>query len=81
MTAALTAVSVLAAALSVSGNALVNCRRKSGFVFWAAANLLWILANFLGSANPAQVAMFAIYFLLSIHGFAKWSDNEKQQTN
>lgn len=75
----LTIVSVLAMALSLSGNIFINFQRRSGFVFWAVSNLLWILANFLGAVNPAQVAMFAIYFVLSIHGFVKWSRTTTNQ--
>ena len=71
--ALLNIVSFCAFLLSISGNLLVNLRKKSGFVLWIVSNALWILVNFIGPTNWSQVALFVVYALLNVHGYIKWS--------
>lgn len=67
----------IALALSVIGNILVNNQKKSGYVAWIISNLLWIIFA-IYSNIPAQLIMFIIYTILSIHGFSKWKAIEKK---
>lgn len=74
--ALLNAVSFCALLLSILGNLLVNCKRKSGFVVWIASNAFWVAVNFIGPTNWSQVVLFAIYTLLNAHGYIKWSKRQ-----
>lgn len=69
----LNVVSFCAFLLSISGNFLVNCQKKSGFVLWIVSNALWVAVNFIGPTNWSQVALFVIYALLNVHGYIRWS--------
>lgn len=69
----LNTLSFIAFLLSISGNLLVNLKRKSGFVLWIVSNVFWIAVNFIGPTNWSQVALFVIYALLNVHGYIKWS--------
>ena len=70
---ALNIISFLALLFSITGNTLVNFRKKSGFVWWIASNVLWIAVNFIGPTNWSQVALFVIYAALNVHGYIQWS--------
>ena len=50
--------SIAALVSSLSGNALVNYKRRVGFIVWIVSNILWILVNLLGDTNWCQVLMF-----------------------
>lgn len=68
--------SFLALATSLSGNALVNYRRRVGFIVWIVSNILWILVNLVGTTNWCQVLMFIVYMCLNIQGWIVWGRKE-----
>ncbi len=70
--------SIIAAILSITGNLLVNKKRKSGFVVWTAANVLWVRVAFL-TPNYPQALMFLVYSALNVMGFLEWSGDENNR--
>lgn len=73
--------SVIALVLALTGNILVNFRKKLGFVIWTLSNVFWIIVNFLGTLNVPQVIMYLVYITLNIQGFIVWSKKDKSQSN
>ena len=69
--------SFLALASSLCGNALVNYKRRIGFIVWIASNILWILVNLLGQTNWCQVLMFIAYMCLNAQGWLVWGRKER----
>ena len=69
-------VSLIAFALAMCGNILVNKQKKAGFVVWVIANSVWIVVNFMGVPNPFQVAMFVAYCGFNVHGWLNWRKME-----
>ena len=69
--------SVLGLVLSLLGNLLINFRKKSGYVVWIIANILWVLVNIFGNCNIPQVIMYSVYTILNIHGIISWSKSNK----
>ena len=69
--------SVLALISSVSGNLLINFKKKIGFIIWIISNCLWILVNVLGEPNYPQIVMFFAYAVLNLHGLITWSKEKK----
>ena len=65
--------SILSLVLSLTGNILVNCRKKEGFLVWVVANFLWIAVNLLGETNWPQHAMFVVYIALALQGYIQWT--------
>ena len=65
-------VSFVALALSLSGSALINFRRRVGFPVWIASNVAWIVVNMMGTPNWSQIAMFVVYMAMNVHGWIKW---------
>ena len=70
-------ISTLALILALTGNILVNFRKKFGFIIWTLSNIVWILVNFLGTMNIPQVIMYTVYMILNIQGFIVWSKKDK----
>ena len=70
-------ISTLALILALTGNILVNFRKKFGFIIWTLSNIVWILVNFLGTMNIPQVVMYAVYMVLNMQGFIVWSKKDK----
>ena len=65
--------SVAALILSLSGNLLVNLKKRVGFIIWTASNITWIAVNLSGAErNISQILMFTAYIGLNIHGFISW---------
>ena len=71
--------SFLALASSLSGNALVNYKRRIGFIVWIASNILWILVNLLGQTNWCQVLMFIAYMCLNVQGRIVWGRKKNKE--
>lgn len=69
-------VSLVALALSLSGSALINFRRRAGFLVWIASNVAWIVVNLMGTPNWSQIAMFAVYMAMNVHGWVSWGKDE-----
>lgn len=65
--------SIVSLVLSISGNILVNFKKKIGFLVWIASNFSWIAVNLLGETNWPQIAMFIIYMGLNIQGYIQWT--------
>lgn len=68
----LNVLSFAALVCSLSGNALVNYRKRYGFLVWILSNVLWILVNLLGGMNVCQVLMFIAYMCLNVQGYILW---------
>lgn len=66
------AISIIATVLSLSGNLLVNLKRKSGFVVWILSNIVWVYIA-MHVPNYPQAIMFMCYALLNVHGYLSWS--------
>ena len=65
-------VSFIALVLSLSGNVLINFKKRAGFVVWFASNVLWVAVNLIGTPNWSQIAMFVVYMAFNVHGFLRW---------
>lgn len=74
-----TIVSVLALITSLSGNILVNYKRRIGFIIWSISNVFWIWVNFISTLNVSQVIMYLVYLLLNIQGFIVWGRKQRLQ--
>ncbi len=74
-----TIVSVLALITSLSGNILVNYKRRIGFIIWSISNVFWIWVNFISTLNVSQVIMYVVYLLLNIQGFIVWGRKQRLQ--
>ena len=46
-------------------------KRRECFYIWSVTNAAWAVIDFL-KGIPAQGALFAVYFLLSIYGIYEW---------
>ena len=47
------------------------------FMIWAATNATWAVVDYFHGIH-AQAALQAIYFVLSIYGIVKWSDQKDE---
>ena len=68
--------SVLSLILALSGNLLINYKKKIGFFIWIASDITWIIVNFLGKPNYPQILMYLIYIIINIDGVIRWSKNK-----
>ena len=71
-------VSFVALALSLSGSALINFRKRIGFFVWILSNVAWIAVNMMGTPNWSQIAMFVVYVVFNVHGWMKWGKIEEK---
>lgn len=69
----ITVLSVLALIMSLTGNILINCKRRFGYIVWIVSNVLWIIINFTDHLNMSQVIMYLVYTVLNIQGYILWS--------
>lgn len=65
-------ISIIALILSLTGNIMVNFKKKSGFIVWGVSNAAWIIVNLIGPINVPQIIMYLIYMGLNTHGFILW---------
>ena len=72
-------VSFVALALSLSGSALINFRRRVGFFVWIASNVAWIAVNLMGTPNWSQIAMVVVYMAMNVHGWVSWGKGETER--
>ncbi len=70
-------VSVLALVASLTGNTLINFKKKVGFIVWILSNILWIVVNLMGTPNWSQIIMFIVYMALNVHGYVTWTKAKK----
>ena len=68
--------SFVALVLSLSGNALINFRKRVGFFVWILSNVAWIVVNMMGTPNWSQIVMFVVYVALNVHGWVSWGKIE-----
>lgn len=68
--------SVISLMLSLSGNLLINYKKKIGFWIWIASDISWIIVNFLGKPNYPQILMYIIYIIINVDGIIRWSKNK-----
>ena len=69
--------SIISLLLSLSGNLLINHKKKIGFWIWILSDISWIIVNFLGEPNYPQILMYIIYIIINIDGVIKWSKSKK----
>ena len=72
-----TILSIFGLISTISGNLLINYRRKIGFLVWIVGNILWILVNVFGTFNLYMVIMYVLYAILNVDGWIKWSKIQK----
>ena len=65
-------ISTIALILSLTGNIMVNFKKRSGFIVWGISNIAWITVNLIGPVNVPQIIMYLIYMGLNTHGFILW---------
>ena len=65
--------SAFALIFSLSGNILINYKKKIGFIVWIISNILWIAVNLAGEPNWCQIAMFIVYMALNVQGWLAWN--------
>lgn len=70
--------SIVGCVLSLLGNILIALKKKSGWIAWILGNIAWILYNILGDMNIPMVIMYAVYFVLNVFAFVKWSAAQKR---
>ena len=73
--------SIIALILSLTGNILVNFKKKLGFIIWISSNIFWIVVNFIGDMNYPQVIMYLVYAGLNVQGYLNWSKNKNERRN
>lgn len=69
--------SILSLILSLSGNLLINYKKKIGFYIWIASDISWIVVNFLQKPNYPQILMYVIYIIINVDGIIRWSNGGK----
>lgn len=69
-------VSAIALILALSGNILINFKKKIGYIIWIASNIAWIVVNVIGYFNTSMVLMYMAYVVLNAMGFVQWSKKE-----
>ena len=65
-------ISIIALILSLTGNIMVNFKKKSGFIIWGVSDAAWIIVNLIAPINVPQIIMYLIYMGLNTHGFILW---------
>lgn len=71
-------ISTIALILSLTGNIMVNFKKRSGFIVWGLSNIVWIIVNLIGPINVPQIIMYLVYMGLNIHGFVLWRHEDKK---
>jgi nicotinamide riboside transporter PnuC len=73
--------SIIALLLSITGNILINHKKKFGFIIWIISNVFWITINFRSTPNYPQVLMYVVYVFINWDGFIKWKRPKKEYQN
>lgn len=71
--------SIISLILSLSGNLLINYKKKIGFWIWILSDISWIIVNFLGKPNYPQILMYIIYIIINIDGVVRWSKSKSKK--
>ena len=64
--------SLLAFCCTITGNLLINNRRRLGFVIWSIGDVLWIIIEFVCGINWFRFMMFFTYIIVNVDGYLKW---------
>lgn len=72
--------SVIALVLSLTGNILINYKKRIGYIVWISSNIAWIAVNVTGQFNIPMVIMYVVYVALNIQGFILWGRNNKKNS-
>lgn len=72
--------SVIALVLSLTGNILINYKKRIGYIVWILSNVAWIAVNVTGQFNVPMVIMYVVYMILNIQGFLLWSKDNKKNS-
>lgn len=72
--------SVIALVLSLTGNILINYKKRIGYIVWISSNIAWIAVNVTGQFNVPMVIMYVVYMILNIQGFILWGRNNKKNS-
>ena len=72
--------SVIALVLSLTGNILINYKKRIGYIVWISSNVAWIAVNITGQFNIPMVIMYVVYMILNIQGFILWGRNNKKNS-
>lgn len=72
--------SVIALVLSLTGNILINYKKRIGYIVWISSNIAWIAVNVTGQFNIPMVIMYVVYMILNIQGFILWGRNNKKNS-
>lgn len=71
--------SALALILALTGNLMVNYKKRNGFIIWILSNIAWIIVNIIGPINISQIIMYVVYIALNVQGFINWKKKDKNQ--
>jgi nicotinamide riboside transporter PnuC len=72
----ITLISWILTTLSVIG-AIRNAQGKiDGFYIWVVSNVGWVVYDIVTN-QPAQIALFSVYTLITLYGIYKWSKKKK----
>lgn len=77
MSTVVTVLSIFGLVSTISGNVLINFRRRIGFLVWIVGNILWILVNVFGTFNVFMVIMYVLYAALNVDGWIRWKKIQK----
>lgn len=77
MSTVVTVLSIFGLVSTISGNVLINFRRRIGFLVWIIGNVLWILVNVFGTFNVFMVIMYVLYAALNVDGWIRWKKIQK----
>lgn len=80
MSTVVTVLSIFGLVSTISGNVLINFRRRIGFLVWIIGNILWILVNVFGTFNVFMVIMYVLYAALNVDGWIRWKKFRKVKT-
>lgn len=67
-----TIISLIAFCLTISGNLLINNKKRLGFIIWTLGDIVWICVEFMFGVNWFRFMMFFAYILVNIDGYRKW---------
>lgn len=73
-------ISTVALILALTGNILINFKKKIGYIVWILSNIAWIYVNLITiQPNYPQIIMYLVYIGLNIQGYLYW--NRKEECN
>ena len=75
-------ISIIALALSLVGNLLINFKNEIGYIIWIVSNVAWIVVNVISiQPNYPQIIMYLVYIVLNIQGYMYWRKHQRNGEN